>query len=41
MPAGAGPVATDALHYHQSTDLLETVNHELVAETSKVTVATI
>ena len=28
-------------HYHQSTDLLETVNHELVAETSKVTVASI
>ena len=28
-------------HYHQPTDLLETVNHELVAETSKVTVATI
>jgi hypothetical protein len=26
-------------HYHQPTDLLETVNHELVAETSKVTVA--
>ncbi|MFO7692422.1 MAG: M20/M25/M40 family metallo-hydrolase [Vicinamibacterales bacterium] len=28
-------------HYHQPTDLLETVNHELVAETSKVTVASI
>jgi hypothetical protein len=28
-------------HYHQATDLLETVNHELVAETSKVTVASI
>ena len=28
-------------HYHQPTDLLETVNHALVAETSKVTVASI
>jgi hypothetical protein len=28
-------------HYHQPTDLLETVNHDLVAETSKVTVASI
>jgi Tol biopolymer transport system component len=28
-------------HYHQPTDLLETVNHELVAETSKVTVASV
>ncbi|MGE5198513.1 MAG: M28 family peptidase, partial [Rhodospirillaceae bacterium] len=28
-------------HYHQPTDLLETVNHQLVAETSKVTVASI
>jgi hypothetical protein len=28
-------------HYHQPTDLLDTVNHELVAETSKVTVASI
>jgi hypothetical protein len=28
-------------HYHQPTDLLETVNHELVAETSKVTLASI
>ena len=28
-------------HYHQPTDLLETVNHELVAETSKLTVASI
>ena len=28
-------------HYHQPTDLLETVNHELVAETSKVTIASI
>lgn len=28
-------------HHHQPTDLLETVNHELVAETSKVTVASI
>jgi hypothetical protein len=28
-------------HYHQPTDLLETVNHELVAETSRVTVASI
>jgi hypothetical protein len=28
-------------HYHQPTDLLETVNHELVAETSKMTVASI
>ena len=28
-------------HYHQPTDLLETVNHELVAETSKTTIASI
>jgi hypothetical protein len=28
-------------HYHQPTDVLETVNHALVAETSKVTVASI
>ena len=28
-------------HYHEPTDLLETVNHALVAETSKVTVASI
>jgi hypothetical protein len=28
-------------HYHQPTDLLETVNHQLVAETSKVTVASV
>jgi hypothetical protein len=28
-------------HYHQPTDLLETVNHQLVAETSKLTVASI
>jgi hypothetical protein len=28
-------------HYHQPTDLLEMVNHELVAETSRVTVASI
>jgi hypothetical protein len=28
-------------HYHQPTDLLETVNHELVAETSKVTLASV
>ncbi len=26
-------------HYHQVTDLLETINHELVAETTKATVA--
>jgi Fibronectin type III domain len=26
-------------HYHQPTDLLEYVNHELVAETAKVTAA--
>ncbi len=28
-------------HYHQPTDLLETVNHQLVAETAKATVASI
>jgi Peptidase family M28/WD40-like Beta Propeller Repeat len=28
-------------HYHQPTDLLETVNHQLVAETSRMTVASI
>ena len=26
-------------HYHQATDLLETINHELVTETTKATVA--
>ena len=28
-------------HYHQSHDILETINHELVAEASKTTVATL
>ncbi|MBK9314247.1 MAG: M20/M25/M40 family metallo-hydrolase [Acidobacteria bacterium] len=28
-------------NYHQSTDLLETINHQLVAETSKTTAATL
>ena len=28
-------------HYHQATDLLETVNHDLVTETSRTTVASI
>jgi len=28
-------------HYHQPSDVLETVNHQLVAETAKTTVATI
>lgn len=28
-------------HYHQPTDLLETINHQLIAETSKTTAATL
>lgn len=28
-------------HYHQSTDLLETINHPLIVETSKTTAATL
>ena len=28
-------------HYHTATDLLETMNHQLITETSKTTVATL
>jgi len=28
-------------HYHQATDLLETINHQLITETSKTTVASV
>jgi hypothetical protein len=37
---GSYPVLSNP-HYHQATDLLETINHELVAETSRVTVASL
>lgn len=37
---GAYPVLSNP-HYHQSHDLLEFENHELIAETSKTTVATL
>src|SRR6188768_1605657 len=37
---GSYPVLSSP-HYHQSHDLLEFENHELIAETSKTTVATL
>jgi hypothetical protein len=37
---GSHPVLSNP-HYHQSHDFLEFINHQLVAETSKTTVATL
>ena len=37
---GSYPVLSNP-HYHQPHDLLETVNHQLIAETSKTTAATL
>jgi hypothetical protein len=37
---GSYPVLSSP-YYHQATDLLENINHQLIAETSKTTIATI
>mgnify|MGYP006138673123 CR=1 FL=1 len=37
---GSHPVLSNP-HYHQPHDFLEFINHQLVAETSKTTVATL